>query len=236
VGVTRGERVLDVGCGRGATLFAAAEAVGPSGWVIGTDLAEHMVALTAAEAAPLEQVTVLVDDAEAPDFPEAWFSAILAGLVIFFLPDPAAALRRYAHLLAPGGRLGFSTFGAQDPNFEAAMRVIGSFVPHALPPRDERQGPFGSVEGIRDLLDRCGFDPPEITERTYVTRFRDPDEWLSWVWSHGGRATLERVPGTRMDEAEAAARAAFEPARTEAGDYAIRTTIRFTVARPRARS
>lgn len=232
VGVAPGEWVLDLGCGRGAALFAAAEAVTPAGRVIGIDLAEQMVALTAAEAAGLPQVSVLVGDAEEPDFPDGRFDAILAALVLFFLPDPAGALGRYRRLLAPGGRLGFTTFGAQDPNFEAAMRVLGSFVPAGLPPRSERQGPFGSPEGISELLGHCGFAAPAIAERSYVTRFRDADEWLSWVWSHGGRATLERVPANRLDEAADAARAAFEPARTAAGDYAITTTIRFTVARP----
>lgn len=231
VGVRSGQRVLDVGCGRGAALFAAADAVGPGGRVIGIDLAEHMVALTAAEATPLEQVTVLRGDAECPDFPDDWFDAILAGLVVFLLPDPVTALRRYAWLLAPGGRLGFTTFGAQDENFERAMRVIGSFVPSGRPPHEQRPRLFTSAAGIRVLLAECGFAPPEITERSYVTRFRDPDEWLSWVWSHAGRATLERVPPSRLDDATDAARRAFEPARTEAGDYAIRTEIRFTVAR-----
>jgi SAM-dependent methyltransferase len=231
-GVRTGESVLDVGCGRGAALFAAADAVGPSGRVIGIDLAEQMVALTAAEAAPLEQVSVLVGDAERPEFPDGRFDVILAALVLFLLPDPATALRRYAALLAPGGRLAFSTFGRPDANFEAAMRVLGSFVPGGLPPRPERQGPFGSPTTITALLADHGFAAPDISEQSYVTRFRDSDEWLSWVWSHGGRATLERVPAARLDEATSAAREAFEPARTDAGDYAMRTEIRFTVARP----
>jgi hypothetical protein len=40
------------------------------------------------------------------------------------------------------------------------------------------------------------------------------------------------VPADRLDEATAAARDAFEPARTPDGDYLIRTEIRFTIARP----
>ena len=37
------ERVLDVGCGRGASAIPAAEAVGPTGSVLATDLAPSMV-------------------------------------------------------------------------------------------------------------------------------------------------------------------------------------------------
>jgi len=40
-----GDRVLDVGCGRGATLLPAAGRVGPTGTVLGVDLAPDMIVL-----------------------------------------------------------------------------------------------------------------------------------------------------------------------------------------------
>jgi ubiquinone/menaquinone biosynthesis C-methylase UbiE len=232
--IAAGERVLDVGCGRGAVLFPAADAVGGDGRVVGIDLSPRMVELTAADAAALglTQVSVVQGDAERPDFPPHSFDAVLAGFVIFFLTDPAATLRVYATLLAPLGRLGFTTFAAQDPVFDAAMRAAGSFVPHALPPRTERQGPFASEDGITGMLGAAGFGDVAIEERTYESRFTDADHWLAWVWSHGGRATLERVPRETLPEAVAAAKAEFAAARTPRGDYALRTTIRFTIARP----
>ena len=230
-----GERVLDVGCGRGAVLFPAAEAVGPAGRAVGIDLAPRMAELTQSEAKArgLEHVTALAGDAECPDFAAGSFDAVLAGLVIFFLPDAAGALRRYAELLAPGGRLGFTTFGAQDENFDAAMKVIGSHVPNeGMPPRSERQGPFGSPDGIRQLLTDHGYATPEIDEVTYESRFTDADHWVSWLWSHGARYTLESVPEERRAEAISAGKDRFAAARTPSGDYVIRTEIRFTIARP----
>jgi ubiquinone/menaquinone biosynthesis C-methylase UbiE len=233
-GIAGGERVLDVGCGRGAVLFAAAAAVGPAGRVVGIDLSPRMVELTAADAAArgLTQVSVVQGDAERPDFPPHSFDAVLAGLVVFFLTDPAGTLRAYGSLLAPRGRLGFTTFAAQDPVFDSAMRAAGSFVPDALPPRAERQGPFASVDGITGILRVAGFHDVRIEERTYESRFTDADHWIAWVWSHGGRATLERVPPETLPQAVAAAKAEFRAARTPRGDYALRTTIRFTIARP----
>jgi hypothetical protein len=150
--------------------------------------------------------------------------------VIFFLPDAAGALRRYAQLLAPGGRLGFTTFATQDENLDAAMKVIGSHVPDGMPPRGERQGPFGSREGISELLAANGYAPPRIDEVSYESRFADPDHWVSWLWSHGGRYTLESVPEYRREEAIEAGKQRFAAARTPAGDYLITTQIRCTVA------
>jgi SAM-dependent methyltransferase len=230
-----GERVLDVGCGRGAVLFPAAAAVGPTGRAVGIDLAPRMAELTQsdAKARGLDAVTVFVGDAERPDFAAGSFDAVLAGLVLFFLPDAGGALRRYAGLLAPGGRLGFTTFGAQDENFDAAMKAIGSHVPgDGLPPRSERQGPFGSPDSITHLLTGHGYATPDIDEVTYESRFTDPDHWVSWLWSHGARHALESVPEERRAEAISAGKERFEAARTPAGDYVIRTEIRFIIARP----
>jgi SAM-dependent methyltransferase len=83
-----------------------------------------MAELTQAEvgARGLENVTVAQGGAERPDFVDGSFDAVLASLVMFILPDAAAAVRRYAALLGPGGRFGFTTFGAQDPSFDAATR------------------------------------------------------------------------------------------------------------------
>lgn len=231
-GLLPGERVLDLGCGRGAVLFAALEAVGPSGAVTGIDLAETMVRLTRADAAAYPNVTVEVGDAENPAYPTASFDAILAGLVLFFLPDLAGALPRYAELLAPDGRLAFTTFGPSDPHFDAAMKALGGFVPDGMPDRSARQGPLRDVDSIASLLVENGFTNVETTEVSRQSRFTDPAHWLAWAWSHGGRATLERVPADSMAEATEAAFAAFEPARTERGDYAIDTAVRITVARP----
>src|SRR5215471_4853979 len=50
VGIGPGARVLDVATGRGAVLFPAIEGAGPSGHVVGIDLAEQMVRTTNAEA------------------------------------------------------------------------------------------------------------------------------------------------------------------------------------------
>src|SRR5689334_1268997 len=59
-----GERVLDAGCGTGAVLVPAADAVGPSGYVVGIDLAPGMVARSRATATGLDQVVVQLGDAQ----------------------------------------------------------------------------------------------------------------------------------------------------------------------------
>ena len=230
-----GERVLDLGTGRGAVLFPAAQAVGLTGRVVGIDLAPRMVDLTDAEAQArgLAQVSVMVGDAEQPDFAPGSFDAVLAAALVFFLQDPGAALLRYAQVLAPDGRLGFTTFAAMDPAHEAGMRAIAAHATGKSVDRSARQGPFTTADSIAALLTENGYVPALIDEQTYESRFTDPDHWTAWIASHGGRLALERVPPEDLDTALADGKAAFEGlARTEAGDYAIHTTFRFTIARP----
>src|SRR2546421_7994686 len=125
-GLRPGDRVLDVGSGRGANLFPAAAAVGPEGSVIGVDLAPGMVAQTAAEIERrgLTNARVRIGDAETPDFPEGGFDAVLAGLILYFLPDAPAAGRAYARLLRPCGRLALSTFQEMSPEGQARRQRI----------------------------------------------------------------------------------------------------------------
>lgn len=112
-----GERCLDIGCGRGAATLPLARAVTPAGQVDACDVAPAMVTATdaAAEAAGLDNVTARVADAAVLDtFPDAAYDVVSSSLVLFFLPEPAAVLRRWAGKLTPGGRIGLTTFDVLD--------------------------------------------------------------------------------------------------------------------------
>ena len=124
--VRPGERVLDVGCGRGAALRPLAQATGPDGYALGIDLAPRMVELTRQDLSDLPQVEVRVGDARAPGLPSASFDVVASCLVLFFLPDPAAALRAWTDLLVGGGRLGVTTFGGQDERWRRDRRPLRS--------------------------------------------------------------------------------------------------------------
>ncbi|MEH1128472.1 class I SAM-dependent methyltransferase [Micromonospora sp. CPCC 206061] len=241
-GLRPGERILDVGCGRGASLFPAAEAVGPSGAAIGIDLAPGMVEATAAEARRrgLAHLHVQVGDAEAPDFPDASFDAVLAGLMLFFLPDAPAAVQAYARLLRPGGRLVLSTFTEVS---DADKEWFGHFgqalrpylppppepVPGSPPPPDAR---LRTRESIVELLTGGGFSGVRFTEKAHRTVFARPEQFWDWLWSAGMRGMMESIPAQDRDDARAALTGLVaERLRSEDGTLGWTTTIRLTTAR-----
>lgn len=200
-----GERVLDVGCGRGAVLGPAARLVGAGGRAVGIDLAPGMVERTAADLADLPWVEVRVDDASAPSFLPRSFDLVASSLVLFFLDDPAAALRHWWELLVPGGRLGVTTFGEQDPLWREVDAVFQPYLPTSL--KDARTsgttGPFGSDAGMETLLGDAGFVDVRTAHRRVHARFRDAEHLLEFSWSHGQRAMWEAVPPQERDAVRA---------------------------------
>jgi SAM-dependent methyltransferase len=97
-------RVADLGCGTGTLSVLLAE----EGYdVHGLDLSPEMIDRAVAKAAATADLPVsfAVGDASVPDLPEGRFDVVLSRHVLWALPDPAAGLRRWCDLLAPGGRL-----------------------------------------------------------------------------------------------------------------------------------
>jgi SAM-dependent methyltransferase len=188
-----GERVLDVGCGRGASAIPAAEAVGPTGSVLATDLAPSMVEEVRRAAGALPWLRVEVGDAEQP--PDETFDIVQAGLVLFFLPSLDTALARYRDVLAPDGRLGFTWFGEPDAHWEPVFGALVADLPEGdrPPTRTPGQGPFVSVATMHDHLAAQGWADVSTETLEHDVRVRDTDHWFEWTWSQGYRYVLEKL-------------------------------------------
>ena len=205
-----GDSVLDLGCGRGAALFAAADAVGPSGHVLGVDLAPGMVERTAhdVERHGLTQVRVQLGDADRPPVRDGGWDAVVASFVLFFLPDPVATATRVREVLRPGGRFVVSTFDLPDDRWKVVEGAVAPF----WPPTDEPEpshpatkSHFSSTTAVEELLAEAGFVDVDTLLVGHVTIYRDVQQWLDWTWSAGARVIWERVPETDLDAAQEAA-------------------------------
>ena len=103
------------GCGAGDVSFLAAEFVGPSGEVVGTDFSEKAVGWAAARAQAREQTTVKfrVGDPTLLEF-EQPFDAVVGRLVLMYYPDPVVAVQKLLRHVRPGGIVVFQEFDMEN--------------------------------------------------------------------------------------------------------------------------
>jgi len=153
-GISRGERILDVGCGPGRLAILAGDVVGPGGEAHGLDPAPEMIALArqhAARAGVAARFEVGV--IEALPYPDGYFDAVLSILMLHHLPDDLKrrGLAEVWRVLRPGGRLLAVDFGASP---EGALG-------HLLCVLGIRQG-RDHAEHLRERAREAGFERAEI--------------------------------------------------------------------------
>ena len=198
--IPSGACVLDVATGRGALLFAAAEKVGTSGYVLGVDLAPNMISKTAAaiKTRGLQQAEARLMDADAIDFPDHSFDYILCGFALHFLDYPRLLLR-FRDIHKPGGTIATlhpyvptndtENFEKWEWLFELTRDV---FSPDFEPPASwVAPNRLNKPELIESALRESGFGTISITEAETTMYFKDENDWWDWEWSQGSRFWVE---------------------------------------------
>lgn len=173
--VKPGERVLDVGCGCGATSLALAEAVGPSGHVLGLDVSEPMLAHARHRARGLPQLTFRSGDAGSAPF-EGDAHLLFSRFGVMFFEDPAASFAHLRTALAAGGRLAFVCWRglAENPWLEVPFSAAQAVLPRASPVL-EGPGPlaFADPAQVRSILERAGFTEIAVAPFDHVMPLGD---------------------------------------------------------------
>ena len=191
-----GSRVLDVCCGSGASALAAAEKVGPGGFVLGIDLAAKMLELAREKAAArgLRNTEFRVGDMLDLRLPESEFDAAVCVFGIFFVPDMAAAIRALWHVIRPGGKLAITTWG---PRFlEPATTAFWNSVREVRPELYKGFNPWDRIcepASVLALLHEAGVEHAEVVAEAGTHPIPSPQSWWSAVLGSGYRGTLEQL-------------------------------------------
>jgi len=216
------DRVLDIGCGNGATSRAAARRAA-DGRVVGVDISAPMVtrARERAESEGVGNVEFLHADAQDHEFTgvPGSFDVLISRFGVMFFADPVAAFANLGTALRPDGRLAFvcwqSLFANQWVAVPAAalLPVVGP----SDPPPPDAPGPFAFADQdrVRSILDAAGFTRIEV-EDLHVPVLAGGglplDEAVAFLGEGGmGKRLLGDVDAPTRDRALGAVRDALEP-------------------------
>jgi SAM-dependent methyltransferase len=215
-----GDRVLDVGCGHGTSTLEAAKRVGPSGRVAGVDISAAMLepARERVAAAGVDNVELILADAQVHSFEAESFDAVISRFGTMFFEDSQGAFANLAHALGPGGRLVFVCW--QDPlksewvavALEAAVAALGRAPDLGSP---GAPGPFAFADGGRlsGLLAGGGFQDVSLESVARPVRIgRDLDHAVGFIMSlPESQQLFAGAPRDVVDAVVAKLRAAFTP-------------------------
>lgn len=194
-----GQRVLDVGCGCGATSLSLASRVGPGGSVVGVDIARALLARARerAAAASLAHVSFLEGDAQTYAFEPASADAVFSRFGVMFFDDPTAAFANLLRATRPGGALGFVCWRSprENPWVSEVVDAIRPFVPPPEAPVPDAPGPFAfaSRDRLTGILAGAGWTDlaivPHEVEMDYGGGI-DLDATVDFAAQIGPAATL----------------------------------------------
>jgi SAM-dependent methyltransferase len=161
-----GERVLDVGCGCGASTLALARAVGPSGRVTALDISGAMLAegRARAEAAGITNVAWQQADAATAALDE--FDLLVSNFGAMFFGDPVAAFSHLRRAASPGARMALVCWRslAENPWMGVPMRAVAPHVPPR--PKADPQAPgmfaFADPQRVSQILTAARWAPPRL--------------------------------------------------------------------------
>jgi ubiquinone/menaquinone biosynthesis C-methylase UbiE len=146
-----GERVLDIACGTGIVSFAAADAVGASGTVLGTDLSDEMVRI-ARERTRSTHVRFERMDAEELALGDASFDAALCAMGLMYVPDPRRAISEMRRV---AGRGAAAVWGARSRcGWAEIFPIVDARVRSEVCPLFFA---LGTGEALRALFEDAGF-------------------------------------------------------------------------------
>ncbi|MCL9982982.1 MAG: methyltransferase domain-containing protein [Erythrobacter sp.] len=158
---TPGERVLDLGCGGGATTLAIAELVGPQGAALGLDVAPMLIERARQRAAGAgSSARFVCADAATASLETPPFDRLFSRFGSMFFEAPVPAFTNLKAMLKPGARIDLAVW-ANPRNNLWMMEVMGVVRRHVeiAPAVPRAPGPFAfeDLTYLEEVLTSAGF-------------------------------------------------------------------------------
>ncbi|MEZ5956909.1 MAG: class I SAM-dependent methyltransferase [Hyphomonadaceae bacterium] len=177
VGVSPGQRVLDVACGTGVLTRASANAVGDKGSVVGLDVNSDMLSV-AREQAP--DIDWREGNAEHLPFGDNEFDTVMSQFGLMFFEDRVAALKEMARVAKPGGMIAVAVWGTLEssPGYSAMVELIEKQCGREA--ADALRAPFclGDTRELLALFNDAGLKLARVFPIEVTARFPSLEAWV----------------------------------------------------------
>jgi ubiquinone/menaquinone biosynthesis C-methylase UbiE len=196
LGLPAGAKVLDVGCGTGASALPAAHAVGPSGSVVGVDLSTRLLDRARAKARTqgLSNIDFRQADMTSLGYPDGGFDAVVSVFSVFFVPDMESLVRELWRMVRPGGKLAVTTWGPRI--FEPAYSRWQSEIKQERPDLYSAFNPWDritDVESVRRLLRDGRATNIDVIGEDGSQALRTPEDWWTIALGSGLRWAIDQM-------------------------------------------
>ena len=166
--LSNGKRILDIGCGCGATTLEIAKMI-PEGKIIGVDISEPMLNQARKDALEmsLSNTEFVVQDVQTDEISKDAFDIAFSRFGVMFFEDSYEAFKNINNSLKIGGQLSFVCWQEPllNPWQSLSIQVIKQFIDLPTPP-PKSPGPFAFEDKsyIEDILDRSNFKEINIDD------------------------------------------------------------------------
>lgn len=191
-----GQTVLDIGCGRGASLFPAAKILRDNGSIFGIDLSSGMVEETLKDVDKFElnNVRVINMDAKKLEFEDESFDRVLNGFGMGYLLNGGYRLSEVYRVLKVGGQATFCSWTQQEDN-PWINGLVNKYIPQTAPSNtNASKAPrFDTAEGVEEILRNTGFVNVTTVHEERVFTYKDEEQWWEEMWANAVRGILEKI-------------------------------------------
>ena len=159
-----GERVLDIGCGCGATTLEFARAVGPAGRVAALDISGPMLAEGQARAKTAGIANIAWQQVDPAMAALDAYDLLTSAFGVMFFGDPMGAFANMRSAATPGARMAFVCWRAlaENPWMEAPMNAVSCHLPPKAVPNAPGMFAFADPERVSEVLTAAGWAAPRL--------------------------------------------------------------------------
>jgi ubiquinone/menaquinone biosynthesis C-methylase UbiE len=206
LGITPGERLLDVATGPGTLARIASSRLGRTGYVLGTDVSDAMLGIARAKSSVAggSRIEYRRSPAMPLDAPTSAFDVVCCQHGLQFFPDRKGAIAEMRRALRPGGRLGLAVWSSIDfcPPFAAVREAIGQVMGPQAADRFAG-GPWGLHDPalLAEMVTSSGFTDVSAEDVQRPVRFETGASQLERSLAASGLATeIANLPSTERPD------------------------------------